>query len=301
MSGSGECVRDTSPLFLCYTFFMKLQRFFVQEKLGDLEIGNDFFVADKDLENQLRKVFRFHGGEVVELFDGSGFNFESEILNFSPENGKDGVNFKLISKKKNENVPKVELHLFQAIIKKDNFEWIVEKCTELGVKAFHPIISERSEKKDLNLERLNKIAKEASEQSGRAEIPDIFEPAEFSEALNNFDGKLFAFDLGGVSFSSVFASETKQSRKSELDCFGNTLAKTEEMDPGLRRDDRKKDGNDRGDNRKEKIGIIVGPEGGWSEGDMKILKDKKVETISLGKQVLRAETAAIVASSLFLI
>jgi len=236
---------------------MKLQRFFVKEKLEDLKAEDSFFVTDKDLENQLRKVFRFRGGEVVELFDGSGFNFESKIVDFE----KDRTNFILISKKQNKNVSEVEVHLFQSIVKKDNFEWIVEKGTELGVIAFHPIISDRSEKKDLNLERLNKIAKEASEQSGRGEMPEIFAPVTFSDAIKGFDGKLVAFDQDGSNISAKI-SDFKNLRK---------------------------------------IGILIGPEGGWSEGDLQTLKNAKVEIVSLGKQTLRAETASIVASTIFLI
>jgi len=236
---------------------MKLQRFFIKEKFENLKIGDSFFVADKDLENQLRKVFRFRGGEVAELFDGSGLNFESKIVDFE----KDGTNFVLISKKQNQNVSGVEVHLFQSIIKKDNFEWIVEKGTELGVTAFHPIISDRSEKKDLNLERLNKIAKEASEQSGRGEVPEIFVPIAFSDAIQGFDGKLIAFDQDGLDISAKISG------------FKNL----------------------------RKIGILIGPEGGWSEGDLQTLKNAKVEIISLGRQTLRAETASIVASAMFLI
>jgi len=236
---------------------MKLQRFYINEKIGNLKTGNSFFIADEGLQNQLRKVFRFRGGEVVELFDGSGFNFESEIKDFE----KDRVNFSLISKKENENIPKTEIHLFQSIIKKDNFEFVVEKCTELGVRSFHPIISERSEKKDLNLDRLNKIAKEASEQSGRGEVPEIFAPTKLVEAVKDFDGKLLAFDFNAPSFIS------EQSKFKNL----------------------------------KKIGIFVGPEGGWTVGDLQVLKDAGAEISSLGKQVLRAETASIVASTLFLI
>ncbi|MGB8815918.1 MAG: RsmE family RNA methyltransferase [Minisyncoccia bacterium] len=236
---------------------MKLQRFFVKENLSDLQINDDFSVTDEELSNQLRRVFRFRGGEVLELFDGSDFDFDSEVLSFE----KDKVNFKLISKNKNENISKVELHLFQSIIKKDNFEWIIEKCTELGVHAFHPVISERSEKKDLNLQRLNKIAKEASEQSGRREVPEIFAPAKLFDAIKSFDGTLLSFDLNAPSVG------TKISGLKNL----------------------------------KKIAIFIGPEGGWTERDLRVLKDAGGEIVSLGKQVLRAETASIVASTFFLI
>ncbi len=186
-------------------------------------------------------------------------------------NGKeyDGF-FELVSKKEarivieNERKPvsilKTELHIFQSVIKKDNFELVVEKCTELGARAFHSVIAERSEKKDLNIERLKKIAVEAAEQSGKVFIPEIFEPTNLASAIESFDGKLFALDFGAEIFSNVFEKISARP-----------------------------------------IGLLVGPEGGWTDAERALFKKHKVESVSLGAQVLRAETAAIAASSLILL
>lgn len=230
---------------------MRLHRFFIEQKI--LESG-EVMVSDKDLIHQWQKVFRLKAGDRVILFDGTGFDYVSEIVLLDKNRGV----LKVIDKKLNENIPKKEIHLFQSIIKKDNFEWILEKGTELGVSYFHPIISERSEKKNINFERAGKIIKEASEQSGRGSLPRISELANLEDVLiNNFVS--IAFHTTGEKF-------------------------------------------DKNDFEKEEVvGIFIGPEGGWSERELEIFKEKGVKILSLGMQILRAETATIAVSSLLLL
>jgi len=228
---------------------MRLHRFYINQPI---QVGKEIRVEDSELLNQWGKVFRLSAGDKVVLFNGDGSDFEAT--------------FKILSKKEailvidreteNKNTSKVELHIFQSIIKKDNFELIVQKCTEIGAFAFHPIISERSEKKDLNTERLVKISKEASEQSFRTTVPKIFEPLQLEKALENFDGELFVLDFDGESIRNVNAN---------------------------------------------KIGILVGPEGGWGEKERDYFKEKNIKSVSLGNPVLRAETAVIVGSALILL
>ena len=128
---------------------MRLHRFFIEQEI--LESG-EIIVADRDLLHQWGKVFRLKTGDRVILFDGMGFDYVSEIVLLDKNEGV----LKIVEKIPNENVPKKEIHLFQSIIKKDKFEWVLEKGTELGISHFHPIISERSEKKNINFERAGK-------------------------------------------------------------------------------------------------------------------------------------------------
>ncbi len=247
---------------------MRLHRFYISEQL---QVGKEIRVEDSELLNQWGKVFRLSAGDKVILFNGRGSDFEAS--------------FKILSKKEavlvidreieNKNTSKTELHVFQSIIKKDNFELIVQKCTEIGAFAFHPLISERSEKKDLNTERLVKISKEASEQSFRTTVPKIFEPLQLEKAIENFDGEFYALDFDGESISSLSLRGDRS--KPSLDCRAS-LAMTE-----------------------GKIGLVIGPEGGWSEKEREYFKTKKIKSVSLGNPVLRAETAAIVGSALILL
>ena len=228
-------------------------------------------LIDSELIHQMANVFRFKSGDRVILFDGSGFEYEAEIVSLN----KKEVKFKIKKANQGETlnqkkglslISKNSVSLYLSLIKKSNFELAAEKCTEVGVSEIHPIISERSEKKDLNIERLNKIVKEASEQSGRVTLPVVSEIVDLETAVSQVvkEGKV------GVVFhtSTTSASEGHSSLEKE---------------------------------EKGEIAVFVGPEGGWSEAEINLFKQNNFKILSLGSNILRAETAAIVGSSLFLI
>lgn len=73
--------------------------------------------------------------------------------------------------------------LFCSILKKENFEWVVQKATEIGVSVIVPVLTKRTVKTGLNFERLNKIAREATEQSGRGTVPKIRQVVDFTDAI----------------------------------------------------------------------------------------------------------------------
>jgi 16S rRNA (uracil1498-N3)-methyltransferase len=232
---------------------MRLHRFYVG---GHIEKGKDIRIDDVAHLHQWIKVFRLKASDRVIVFNGEGSDFEGYFKVLSKREAIISID----KEKKIKNTPVCELHVLQSIIKKDNFEFVVEKCTEIGASAIHPILTERSEKKDLNLERLQKISTEAAEQSGRSSIPEIFEPESLGSAIEKFDGKMIVLDIDG--------------------------------DPsGI-----KKQFHGAG-----KIGILIGPEGGWTENERDLFEHKKIKSFSFGEQVLRAETAAIAASALILL
>ena len=229
---------------------MRLHRFYINEKVdGRGEIS----LTDPELIHQLANVFRFHAGDRVILFDGSGFEYECEIVLINKKEIK--VSVIKVSEKNMKQEKNISLYL--SLIKKSNFELAAEKCTEIGVTEIHPIISERSEKKDLNLERLNKIVKEASEQSGRVTLPTIFEVTDLEKAVSQAvaNGKTcIVFDPSGEKHNFV----------SHKDMMKN-------------------------------IAIFVGPEGGWTEDEINLFKKNNFKILSLGSNILRAETAAMIA------
>ena len=116
-------------------------------------------------------------GEHAIFFDGSGYEFLCEFTNLD----KNFAEIKVLEKNIKPELKKLVLAI--AIPKKDNFELIIEKATELGVTTIIPLISERTEKKNVNMDRARKIAVEASEQSGRVTVPEIYEPV----VLQNFN------------------------------------------------------------------------------------------------------------------
>ena len=162
-----------------YNCRMRLHRFYSKEKL---EQKSSVLIPDASLLNQLKNVFRLTKGDEIILFDNSGFDFHSTIDAYE----KDSVS--LIINKVNENIvlPLKETYLFVSLVKKDNFEWIVEKATELGVSHIIPLISERTEKKDFNSDRIQKIIVEAAEQSGRGTLPILHEVTDLESALHNY-------------------------------------------------------------------------------------------------------------------
>ena len=232
---------------------MRLHRFY----LKNLITGDTFDITDRDLIHQWRSVFRYNVGSQVILFDGSGTEYLCMISSLRNL----GATVEVIQKKKMEKNARKNLWLCLSIIKKDNFELVVEKATELGVTNIVPVLSERSEKKNLNMERLQKIAIESSEQSGRGDIPIIHEVVELSDLIKN---------------------DKLPKEKIVLHPEGEYIGEFLEKNP-------------------RELAIFIGPEGGWSDREMKEFSEHNILAISLGSQILRAETAAIAVSSLLLL
>jgi 16S rRNA (uracil1498-N3)-methyltransferase len=228
---------------------MRLHRFYSGP---DTRLQKNFWLHDEAMLWQWNKVLRFKPGQEVVLFDG----VKTERLYKIADLSKKEAHLEMITEL-SPRLPKLHVYLFWSLLKKENNEYIIQKCTELGVSNFVPVISERTIKKDFNLERARKIIIEASEQCGRLNIPIIREPVHLNKALEEYGDKLemFVCHQGG---KTPPAPEDK------------------------------------------KIGLFVGPEGGWSKDEQEMFASVGVSTIDLGDFTLRAETAAIVAASKFL-
>ena len=204
--------------------------------------------------NQWQKVLRFKPGEQVILVNGLNQEAAAKIISLNNEFAE----VEILEVRDNKSEPKIDTILYCSILKKENFEWIAQKATEIGIKEIVPLITKRTIKLNLNKERLEKIISEAAEQSGRGIVPVISNPMRFEEVIKfaqNNNLNLF-FDPSGEPFSK-------------------TLVKT-----------------------KNKVGIFIGPEGGWDDEEIFIAKHNDFKIMSLGKLVLRAETAAVISSYL---
>jgi len=151
--------------------------------------------------------------------------------------------------------------LLLAIFKFDRMEWAIEKCTELNVTTIVPVIARRTEKylalaADKRAERWRRIAREASEQSRRITPPEIADPVKLAEALKVKAG-----------LRIVLA-------ESELEIGLNELLRSRETEP---------------------LALAIGPEGGWTEDELRSFASSQWIAASLGETILRAETAAIAA------
>ncbi|MDP3962360.1 MAG: RsmE family RNA methyltransferase [bacterium] len=232
---------------------MKTHRFYVSETIRNT---NQVRIVSAEVVDQTMRVLKIKPGREIIIFDNTGFDYEVVIIGYD--------NYTILGeiKKKSVNkvLPKIEVHLFASIVKKSNFEWIVEKATELGVSSITPIISARSEKKDLNMERLKKISIEASEQSGRGTLPTINEIMDFEDSL------ACAKEKNGAMLVA-FHTEGEALKNEDLQGDGETVS------------------------------AFVGPEGGWTPEEIEMFHKNNILVRNMGPQVLRAETAVVAALS----
>lgn len=164
---------------------MRLHRFYVGL---DTELKHDFWVHEERLINQWRRVLRFQPGQELVLFDGRGNDklYRLEIITERDAHLIYVTDFE-------PKTPKRELYLFFSLLKKDKNDWVLQKCTELGVSHFVPVLADRSEKTGFHVERAEKILIEAAEQCGRSDIPTVREPAHIDTLLNEFKNKMALF------------------------------------------------------------------------------------------------------------
>ena len=212
-----------------------------------------------DLSSHLPKEQTHYVKDVMRLKIGdklSIFNTLGEWNALIESYEKNGAKIKIMGKVRdidNEN----NIWLAFSPIKQNPLNFVIQKGTELGVQKFIPILSERTIVKEINLERVKKIIVEASEQSNRISIPEINKP----ESLKNF---LFSFPKNGcLIFCDINSDQSN---------LKNILVKKTE----------------------EPICILIGPEGDFSENERKMIIDHNQSySISLAKNILKAETAAL--------
>ena len=170
---------------------MRLHRFYVYKPLGE-EIVVDSAGEEKELLHQWTHVFRLKSGDEVFLFSKStpGTDFLYRFTSLSKEEAH------LTPVSQLPNILPKEGTLVMALVKKDTFETIVRQATELGITRIIPLLASRSEKKNLNFDRLKAISIEAAEQCGRGDVPEITSISSFEEAhsltedLHNIVGSL---------------------------------------------------------------------------------------------------------------
>lgn len=162
----------------------RLHRFYVTP---DVELKHYIWLHDERIINQWNKVLRYRAGQEVVLFNG-----QTDRLYVITELNKTEAHLELITEFKQKH-PKKNVYLFWSLLKKDKNDWVLQKCTELGVSHFVPIIAERSEKTGFNNDRAEKIVIEAAEQCGRSDIPKIREPLLLQTALHEFGTKIPLF------------------------------------------------------------------------------------------------------------
>lgn len=226
---------------------MRLHRF-----IGNFDCTDDRIeIVDANIVNQVLRVLRLSEGDRLLLSDGGGSECLGEIVHLR----KDRLIVAIVERSENTHEPAVACILYCAILKRENFELVVQKATEIGVREIVPLITRRTVKLDIKEDRLRKIIAEAAEQSGRGRVPVLRAPMRFADALLDAkrNGINLFFDLSDAPIDAV-----------DLRGIANR-------------------------------GLFIGPEGGWTGEEANAARAAGCAIVSFGPLTLRAETAAIVA------
>jgi 16S rRNA (uracil1498-N3)-methyltransferase len=233
--------------------------------------SNQFFVesidpqkttvlVEGDEHHHLARVSRIRKGEEIWLFDDDGRRCRGRVTALGKE--KTEV---LILERMDPPAPKVRLTLGQSVVNSKKMDFIIRKSTELGLAALIPLLAARSVQKDAagtekKRGRWAAVAREAAKQSKNPCVPAIGEPQKVADfaAGRSDDFKVFLSEHGGILFKEVLAGQGKSGSFS-------TAA------------------------------LCVGPEGGWTADEESLFRACGFKALSLGRSVLRTETAAILA------
>ncbi|TLP80546.1 16S rRNA (uracil(1498)-N(3))-methyltransferase [Maribacter sp. ACAM166] len=221
----------------------------------NLKENDTIFTFDSKESKHIIKVLRKKNGDELWITNGKGFLFQAKVIG---ENIKK-CEVELIASKK--TYPKVHsLHLVVAPTKmNDRYEWFLEKATEIGVDEITPIICERSERKTVKLERMQRVIESAMKQSLQTFLPKINEPISLTEFLEK--------PVTGLQF----IAHCEESERHELK---RRIVADQDLT------------------------ILIGPEGDFAPSEIKSALGKGYLPVSMGKTRLRTETAAIVACTL---
>jgi len=214
-------------------------------------------IEDREIYHHVIDVLRKKEGEEILFTDGKGKKFKAQIEKIDKKKKIFEIkNIEVIG----EKLPTYPfINLFCAIPKKNKFELLVEKATELGADIIFPLKCKNQQKLDLNFNRIMKIAQQATAQSGRLILPKISKPIDFRKALD-FVGNL-------NSSINILFSLNEESKD-----FNSVIS-------GL--------------NKYKNINLFIGPEGDFSESEIELAKQKGFLLCKLSMNILRTETAGI--------
>lgn len=235
-----------------------MPHFYVDPK----DIKDKNFIIENEQFHYLSNVRRFCVGDEINIFDGLGNSYKARIDNID----KKSIRGTILSSK-TLVLPDKKISLYTAIPKGERFDWLIEKASEIGISKIVPVIYVRSVVKELSenkLERYKKISISASSQSWRADIMPIENSIKFFEIVEKVSGK--------ENTLNVLPWESEDDKNIVSLLNGNKDIKN--------------------------INIFIGPEGGFDKTEIDIAVKNGFKTVTLGKNILRVETAAIVASSI---
>jgi len=239
-----------------------MHRFFIPRQW----IDHDKVVIKGEQVHQIRNVLRMGKGDRILVLDNSGWQYEVELRSVSREQ-VEGV---VLEKNLSLAEPRTEITFYQALLKGEKFEFILQKGTELGIARFVPMVCERcvaglaKDVSDKKLNRWQRIIAEAAEQSQRGKLPLLEPVLSFDQACQSAAG------------FSLLAWEGEQALGLRAALRGQMTKDT------------------------SSVNLFIGPEGGFSQAEVEFARARGVLPITLGSRVLRAETAGLVAAAAIL-
>ncbi|MBR0413220.1 MAG: 16S rRNA (uracil(1498)-N(3))-methyltransferase [Eubacterium sp.] len=215
------------------------------------------FILDGEQARHIAKSLRMKVGDVLTVTDGSGSDFGCQIDAIT----KDTVSLTVCYKQANDSEPDCKVTIYQGVPKGSKMEDIIQKCTELGVCRIVPTLTKRCVSRPdekgakKKNERYSKIALEAAQQSGRGIIPEISPQITLKQAI--------AEDNSDIKI---------------LFYEGGGEPLTALIDSGVK-----------------SVSVYIGPEGGFDESEVELLKNSGAHVATLGKRILRTQTAPVAA------
>lgn len=217
--------------------------------------------------NHMKNVLRMKVGEKLEVSDGDAKLYVCEITSFEA----DVIRLQILEETEADTELSSKLYLFQGLPKSDKMELIVQKAVELGVYEVIPVATKRAvvkldeKKAKKKVERWNLVAEGGAKQSGRTLIPKVANVMSFAQALT------YAADLDVVLIPYELAEGMKETREV-----------IDSIRPG------------------QSVGIFIGPEGGFEEKEVADAMEIGAKAITLGKRILRTETAGLTTLSILM-
>lgn len=244
-----------------------IPRLFVK---ADLDLGVPLALTSEQA-NYLFRVLRLKKDDTVRVFNGRDGEWKAVITEAMRSAG-----FLRLEELLNPQGDMGDLQLLFAPLKKTCTDFVVEKATELGVTLIQPVITKRTQTSTVRVSRLEKIVEEAAEQTERQDLPLVEEPAQLLDLLSTKwdpERRLIFCDEAGDNPEEEWGG-TKGRAKPMLDAIS-------ELEDGL-------------------AAVLIGPEGGFSNEERKFLREQSyVIPVTLGPRILRAETAAVSALTLW--
>ncbi len=252
-----------------------MNRFYIDE---EQHIGDEIVVRGEDV-NHIKNVLRLVPGDRIVLCNGNNTEYLSEII----REDKGEISCGVLETSESKSELPIDIVLYQGLPKKDKMELIIQKCVELGVSKIVPVTMKRcivkieDEKSELkkNL-RWNEISKAAAKQSGRGIIPKVCRAMSYKEALKTAqtadpENLLVPYENeNGINSIKSFILKLKQKTASNI--------------PGQR----------------PVVSIFIGPEGGFDESEIEEARKEGATTVSLGKRILRTETAGFTTAAILM-